>query len=326
MDRVLVLKPLRREGLARLDARPDTEVVVLAEPDEERVREALAHADALLVKNTPVTEAMIAGAPRLRVVSKHGVGLDNLPMDALSARGVPVATVGDANAGAVAEHAMMLLLALSRRLPQYQARARRGGYITDPDWPTHELAGRRLLVIGAGRIGRRVARLARAFGMEVAVHDPLAPAETFEPGVSRADDLDAALGEADAVSLHCPLTAATRGLIGPATLPAMKPGAFLINTGRGELVDEAALLDALGDGRVAGAGLDVLAVEPPDPANPLLADERVIATPHTAALTEETAVRMAVRSAENVVAGLDGRLDPARLANSGVAGTREVGA
>lgn len=311
-DRVVILKPLRAVGLDLLLARPGTEVVRLDEPTPEGVAEAVAGAHAICIRNTPLPEALLACMPDLRVVSKHGVGLDNLPVAALTARGVPVATVGDANAGSVAEHAIMLMLALSRRLPQYDARARAGGYVIDPAWPTRMLAGRRLTLVGLGRIGARVARLARAFGMEVAAHDPAAP---DEPGVARPASLAEALARADLVSLHLPFTEGTGGMVDEAFLAALPEGALLVNTARGEIVDEAALLAALRSGRLAGAGLDVLAVEPPDPASPLLAHPRVIVTPHTAALTEETAEAMSRITARNAVAGLDGALDPALVAN-----------
>ena len=315
-DTVLILKPLRVEGRLLLDARADTRVVGIDAPEPDEVARALRDADALCIKNTPVTAAMIEGATRLRVVSKHGVGLDNLPMDALTARRIPVATVGDANAPSVAEHAVMLMLALARRVVQYDARTRGGGYIIDPRWPTHDLGGKRLLLVGVGRIGVRVARAALALDMTVAAHDPFAAA--LPEGVAREDDLPAALGRADVVSLHCPLTDDTRHLIDAAALAAMRPGAMLVNTGRGELVDEAALLAALEAGHLAGAGLDVFETEPPDPANPLFARGDVLLSPHSAALTEEGAIRMAERTALNAIAGLDGTLDPAFVANAEV--------
>ena len=334
-DTVLVLKPLRPEGLELLETREGLEIVRLDAPTPGTVAEAIGRADALCIKNTPLTEAALERAVRLRVVAKHGVGLDNLPMDALSARGIPVLTVGDANATSVAEHALMLMLGLARRVGRYDARARAGGYIADPDWPTHELAGSRLLLVGLGRIGERVARLARAFDVEVAAFDPWADAAAFErAGAARETDLDAALGRADHVSLHCPLTEDTRRLMDADRLRRMKPGAFLINTARGELVDEAALLAALpvdpdgaGAGAsvpaapagLAGAGLDVFEVEPPDPANPLFANPAVLVSPHSAALTVETAIRMARLTARNALAGLDGAWDDRYLANPEIA-------
>ena len=311
-ERVVVLKPLRPAALALIRARPDTEVVVIDDPTPAAVAEALPEAHAVCIRNTPLPEAVLAGAPHLRIVSKHGVGLDNLPMAALTARGVPVATVGGANASAVAEHAMMLMLALARRLPQYQARARTGGYVIDPDWPTFELRGRMLLLVGLGRIGTRVAALARAFEMAVSAFDPAAP---DLDGVARPSNLMAALDGADVVSLHLPLSDATARIVDARFLAAMRPGASLVNTARGELVDEGALLDALRSGHLAGAALDVLEREPPDPSNPLLADPRVLVTPHVAALTEQTADEMARLTAQNAVDGLDGRLDRALVAN-----------
>ena len=315
-DTVLVLKPLRPEGRELLERRANTRVIGIDAPTPEAVADALRDADALCVKNTAITEAMLANAPRLRVVSKHGVGLDNLPMEALTARGVPVATVGDANAPSVTEHAVMLMLGLARRVVQYDARTRAGGYIIDPDWPTRDLGGKRLLLVGVGRIGGRVARVAIAMGMAVSAHDPFAG--TLPDGVERESDLRAALGRADVVSLHCPLTPDTHHLIDASALEAMRPGAMLVNTGRGELVDEAALLAALEAGHLGGAGLDVFESEPPDPANPLFARGDVLLSPHSAALTEEGAIRMARITAENAIAGLDGTLDPAFVANAEV--------
>ena len=330
-DTVLVLKPLRPEGLELLEAREGLEVVRLDAPTPEAIDERIEGIDAICIKNTPLTEAALERATRLRVIAKHGVGLDNLPMAALTRRGIPVLSVGDANATSVAEHALMLMLGLARRVGHYDARARAGGYITDPAWPTHELAGATLLLVGLGRIGERVARLARAFDMDVAAFDPWAPDEALaRAGVRRETDLDAALGRADHVSLHCPLTEDTRHLMNADRLSRVKPGAFLINTARGELVDEAALLAALpadpdGAGAdasvpaaptgLAGAGLDVFEVEPPDPANPLFANPCVLVSPHSAALSVETAIRMARLTAANALAGLDGSYDPRYLAN-----------
>lgn len=322
--RVLILKPLQEAGLTLLLERSDIELIRLDAPTPTQIMEVIGEAQAICIKNTPLTPEMLERAARLRVVSKHGVGLDNLPMVALAARSIPVATVGEANAVSVAEHALMLMLALSRRVMQYDARARAGGYINDPDWPTHEMDGKHLLLIGVGRIGGRVARMAQAFGVTVSAYDPMADAAVLRGvGITPAADLHGALADADFLSLHCPLTEATDKIIGAPELAAMRPGAFVINTARGELIDEAALLAALpgsqgagqGADRIAGAGLDVFGVEPPDPANPLFASPHIIVSPHSAALTAETGARMARLTAANALAGLDGTLDTGLIAN-----------
>lgn len=318
MPKVLILKPLHEAGLALLEARKDVELICLDMPTPEDVLRVIEEVDVICIKNTPLTEEMLARATRLKAISKHGVGLDNLPMAALSARRIPVATVGDANAGSVAEHALMLMLGLSRRVMQYDTRARSGGYINDPAWPTREVSGKRLLLVGVGRIGGRVARLAQAFGMDVAAFDPIADAIALAGnGIASEADLMAALARADIVSLHCPLTPETDKLMNAERLAAMKPGAFLVNTARGELIEEAALLNALPDrgGTLGGAGLDVFAIEPPQPENPLFASPHMLVSPHSAALTVETGRRMARITAQNALAALEGTLAPHLIAN-----------
>jgi D-3-phosphoglycerate dehydrogenase len=181
-----------------------------------------------------------------------------------------------------------------------------------------DLAGRTLLIIGFGRIGREVARRALAFDMDVVAYSPQVPAEDMSAfGVTRVPNWRTALGEADFVSLHVPRLPATEGMIGAAELAAMKPTAYLLNTARGGLVDEAALAKALAAATIAGAGLDTFEKEPPDD-NPLFASDRIILSPHVAGITQESAVRIAIAAAENVLAGLDGKLDPLLVINSSV--------
>jgi D-3-phosphoglycerate dehydrogenase len=179
-----------------------------------------------------------------------------------------------------------------------------------------ELAGKTLLLLGFGRIGREVGRRALAFGMRILVHDPLLPPEVVtEAGCEPAPDLTAALGQADAVSLHLPLGPATRGIVGREQLRAMRPHAVLVNTARGGLVDEAALAEALREGWIKAAGLDVFESEPPPPDHPLLGLENCLLSPHVAGTTAEAMMRMAEESLQNALAGLEGRLDPAVVVN-----------
>jgi D-3-phosphoglycerate dehydrogenase len=243
-----------------------------------------------------------------------GAGYDNFDVPALTRRRIPLATTGAANAPTVAEHALYLMLALAKRGPALD-RAVRGGA-----WPRSlggvELSGLTCLVIGYGRIGREVAPRAAAFGMRIVVVDPDVPAEAVvRDGYARAEALADGLPQADFVVVACALSPSTRGLIGETALAAMKPSAFLVNVARGPIVDERALAAALRDRRIAGAGLDVLETEPPRAGHPLLGRDDVVLTPHVAALVGTAFDRMAVATAGNALAGLDGRLDRACVVN-----------
>lgn len=317
---LLLSEPLPAPGMRVLAARADVLVQVLPAPDEAALAAAIPQADGvvLVMERPRLTAAMVQAATRLKVACRCGAGYDNLDIAALTERGIPLATAGAANADAVAEHALYLMLALAKRGPALDRAVKAGG------WPREfgaiELRDRSCLVVGYGAIGRRVARLAAAFSMRVVVADPHRGAEAARDGHAAAPDLDEALPEADVVVLACALTPATRGLIGEARLERMKPTAFLVNVARGAVVDEAALARALAAGRLAGAGLDVLATEPPRPGNPLLALDNVVLTPHTAAFVETAYDRMAVKAAENALAGLDGRLKAADVVNPEVFG------
>jgi phosphoglycerate dehydrogenase-like enzyme len=264
-------------------------LLVVASRDRDELLRLVPEADFLLVATARVDEALLRAALRLRLVQHQGVGYDNIDVAACRRAAVPVALTPQGTTIGVAEHTLLLILALYRRLPTAEAAVRRGEW---PVWSmrTHsfELAGKTLGLIGLGRIGREVAKRARAFDTTILYHDPFrAPVEVeTELGVVFAP-LDDLLRQADIVSLHAPLTAETRGFIGERALRLMLPHAVLINTARGALVDEPALIRALDEGWIAGAGLDVLAQEPPHPDNPLLRSPNVILTPHIAAGTRD---------------------------------------
>lgn len=316
MARVLVVGRVHEAGLARLRARPGLETVELDERATAEIPQALAGAEAVIVRTARLEGSAIAAAPRLRVIAKHGVGYDNIDLVAAAARRIPVTVTATANAVSVAEHAMAQMLALAKHGPVMDAAVRAGDWAARTRIVSLELAGRTLLIVGFGRIGSRVARRALAFEMRVLVVDPYVPPERIRAaGCEPAASLRAALAEADIVTLHCPLGPATRGLLGAAELALLRPGALLVNTARGGLVDEPALVAALATGRLGGAALDVMEREPPAPDDPLLAAPRLLLSPHVAGVTAESAVRMAVEAADNVLAGLDGRLDPSVVVN-----------
>lgn len=313
MTRVLVTEPVHPDALALLRGR-GLEVIDGALLSAGERAEVLAEVEAILVRTMVLPGAVMA--PPLRLVAKHGTGVDNIPLGAARAAGVTVANTPGANAGSVAEHALMLMLALAKRLGPMQARAR-AGLPADPAAGVCDLAGRRLLVVGYGRIGRRVAALAQAIGMEVHVFAPGRSGGRTAEGYRQWHDLGAALGIAEVLSLHCPLNEATRGLIDAAALARLPDGALLVNTARGGLVDEAALGHAAASGRLGGFALDVLECEPVPPEHPLLHSPIGIVTPHSAAISAEAFRRMGMEAARNVIDFLDGRLDPARIVVGG---------
>jgi phosphoglycerate dehydrogenase-like enzyme len=261
-----------------------------ARPLEEQVGETIA----LIPSMARITASVIAAAPRLRAIVQFGAGLDGVDRAAAEARGIGVRNVPGANAQSVAELATFLMLGLARRLPVH-ARTRAARLVGDP--PGTELAGKTLGIVGLGATGRALARVARGLGMDViAVKRTPAP-DADASWVGGPDELDTLLARADYVSLHVPASSETRGLIDAARLARMKPSAFLLNVGRGELVDKAALLDALRARRIAGAGLDVYWDEPPDPDDELFRLDNVVATPHVGGTTFEAMNRIADRVA-----------------------------
>lgn len=301
MARVFVTRNLPFPALERLDALHSVDVWEGAlPPAPEELRRRVASVEGLLCLLTDrVDGALLDAAPSLRVVSNFAVGADNVDVAACSARGVGVGGTPDVLTDATADLAVALMLAAARRLSEAAEAVRAGAWRTwEPaGWLGLELAGARLVVVGPGRIGRAVAVRAAAFGMEVVF-------------VGRGDDLLAALSDADVVSLHVPLTASTRGMIGREALAAMKPSAVLVNTARGGLVDSCALAAALGCGALGAAALDVTDPEPPAEDDALLSAPRLIVVPHIGSATHAARARMAELAVENLLAGLDGRALP----------------
>ena len=319
MPHVLCLRALHPEALDRLRSAPGVTLEVLEDITPQTLAAALPRAEALTVRGTRIDRAVIEAAPVLRIVARHGVGYDAVDVPALTERGIPLTVTPDANAVSVAEHAMMLLLSVARRTKDYDANLRALKWGAQPDLPCFDLAGSTLLVVGFGRIGGRVARLADAFGMRVLVHDPFVPGNTIKgAGFTPVKDLAAALAEADAVTLHCPSNERNRGMVNGEFLASMRPGAVLVNTARGTLVEEEALVAALRSGHLAGAGLDVFWEEPVTSRIPLLELPNVVLTPHSAAATEQGIRRMSLSCAESVIAAFEGRLDPDVVINQEV--------
>lgn len=326
MPNVLLLGNIHADAVGLLTSTPDVTVETPKDLSLPAIAACLPNADALIVRTIPINRAVLAQAPKLRIVARHGVGYDIIDVPALTERGIPLTITPEANAVSVAEHALMLMLACARRLTTFDANMRKPIWGALPGQPTIELAGKTVLVIGFGRIGTRVAKLCAAFGMQVLVRDPnVAKGSIRGLGFTPVDDVMQAAGEADIVTLHCPSNAETRGMVDAAFLARMKPGAVLVNTARGTLVDQKALELALRAGHLGAAGIDVFEEEPVDAPIPLLSAPNLIMTPHVAASTQEGLRRMALDSAAAVLACFENRLDPDIVVNPEVLMRRNTG-
>ncbi len=300
--RILVREPIAEAGIDLLRERFDVDVDG-ATPLEESIGEY----DAIVIRSgTRLTAELIERAERLKVIGRAGVGVDNVDVDAATRRGIVVANAPESTVVSAAEHAIGLLVALARHIPQAHAALKQGRWERSAHGGI-ELEGKTLGVLGFGRIGQQVARKAIGLGMRVVAYDPFVARDRFrELGAERAERPEDLLAEAEFLTLHLPLTPETSGTIDAAAIARMPDGARLVNAARGELVDEAALLEALRSGKLAGAALDVFAAEPYS--GPLLELDSVVATPHLAASTEEAQDRAGVIVAEQVAAALAGEL------------------
>ncbi len=317
--RVLVAGPVHKAALDLLEARGDVGYELRETTTVADLEARIAEIDALVLRLTPLQAETIARADRLKVVARFGVGYDNVDVEALTRKGIPLAVVGEANAVTVAEHALGMMLAASRHFIPLDRAVREDRYELRHGAGQTELWDKTILIVGFGRIGRQIAKRCAAFDMRVIAADPVlerSDAETM--GVAHVSDFRDALGEADYVTLHLPGRPDGQPIMTSAEFDRMKPGAYFINTARGSLVDEEALAAALTDGRLRGAGLDVTRQEPPQPDNPLLRLDNVVLTPHTAGLTDECTRRMSLVSVQNALDAIDGRLDPDLVVNKEV--------
>ncbi len=305
--RFLLYEPMHEAGTALLQRHG--EVIVAPALDDATLVSVVRDIDAIVIRaNGKVSRAVMDVAPRLRVIGRHGVGLENVDVTAATERGIWVVYTPEANSESVAEHFVVLALSLSKRVLEADPALRAGLWNVRYEYIGRELFGKTLGVVGFGRIGRTTARIChRGFGMPVVYYDVVAPPSDVE-GETKAKrvTLEELLRTADYVSLNLPLTPDTRHIIGRDQIRMMKPTAYLLNLGRGPLWDEKAVLEALEGQRIAGAGTDVFEEEPTAKDNPLFRHRRFVCTPHMAAHTEEAMRRMSL-VAEDIIAVLVGR-------------------
>ncbi len=320
--KVLLPHTMGKQGIALMQSREDIETIIYpAGISQADFRILAADAAGVALSGTAFKQAEMDAALAMQVVARIGVGYDAVEVPALTARGVPLMVAGSANSVSVAEQAFHFIIALAKLNHQMDRLVKDDKWTSRHATPPMEISGKTVIIVGFGRIGTRSARRCLAFDMNVCIYDPFVDqAAIVAAGCTPVADLDAALPGADFVSIHCPKSPATVDLFNAARLARMKKGAYLINTARGGIVNEADLYAALTTGHIAGAGLDVFDLEPTPTNNPLLRLPNVIASPHMAGVTVESIQSMAVATAQNILGVLDGTPNAGNAINPEVFG------
>ena len=323
--KIFVTESMSQQGRVLLSVRDDIELVefpnMISARDFEAMLKAQAPVHGVALGGTRFGEPELDASRDMKVVTRIGVGYDAVDVPALSRRNIPLMVAGTANSPSVAEQALFMMLTLAKRAVEMHSIVKDGKWGARLGMLPYDLFGKTVLIVGFGRIGTRTAKRCLAMEMNVLIFDPYKPAaEITAAGCEPVSDLDTALPRADFVSVHCPKSPETVGMFNAARLKRMKPTAYLINTARGGIVDEAALYDALVAGRLAGAGLDVFEQEPPPSGHSLFALPNVIMAPHVAGVTREAVDRMSVQTARNILSALDGEPIRQNVINQDVLG------
>ncbi len=317
--KVLMVQGLHEEGQKLLLARDDIEPITIMSANEDEILEAAKEVHGITVRTANISRKIIENSKNLQVVSRHGVGYDSIDIDALNDCGIPLTIAAHSNMISVAEHAMFMLLSLSKNVFYYDKFARKADWTTRWDIRAWDVAEKNLLVIGFGRIGSRLVKRALAFDMKVFVYDPYVDeSEIKKSGAYYVSNFFDILPQMDAISLHCPKNDETTNMFSENEFKIMKESAFLINCARGGIIDEVALLDALKSNKIRAAGLDVYDDEPSTSSNPLFSLDNILLSPHIAGVTQEATIRMSKQAVQNVLDVFDDKVDPEVIINKNV--------
>lgn len=309
MNKIVISHPLYRDGMALLEGK--AEIVITNDGDSDRILDSLIDADAYILRIGKIDRKAIERCEELKVITRPGVGYDSVDVQAATERGIPVVLCPAANARAVAEHTVALLLACAKNIVESVNETKAGNFGIRNRYAAVDIVDKMLVVLGFGNIGRQVAKLCAALDMKVGVFDPFVKRETAEEmGYVYFENMLDALAAADFVSLHMPSMPSTRGMIAAEQFKAMKPTAFFLNAARGDVVNEPALIAALKNGEIAGAGLDVLVEEPFPADHPFMTMPNIVLTPHMAAQSQETVSKLVTMAAEGTLAVLRGEKWP----------------
>lgn len=309
MDKIVISHPLYKDGMALLEGK--AELIIPNDGDSDRIIDSLREADAYILRIGKIDRKAIEQCPNLKVITRPGVGYDSVDVAAATERGIPVVLCPSANARAVAEHTVSMLFACSKNTVESVVETKKGNFNIRNRYAAVDIFGKMIVLLGFGNIGKIVAKMCSGLDMKIGVYDPYVKREVVESmGYSYFDNLLDAMAAGDYVSLHMPSLPSTRGMISTAQFGAMKPTAYFLNAARGDVVDEAAMIKALEEGQIAGAGLDVLVEEPMPADHPLMKLNNVVVTPHMAAQTQETVSKLVTMAAEGTLAVLNGEKWP----------------
>jgi D-3-phosphoglycerate dehydrogenase / 2-oxoglutarate reductase len=313
IKKVLVTQPIHEDGIKLLEK--EVKVIMASGFDEETLAREARDCDGILVRTAVISGKVMENAPKLKVIGRHGVGVDNIDLAVATRKGIAVVNAPDSNIDSVAEHVLGMILALAKNFVKMDKEIRLGGYELRNKIIGMEIKDKTVGIIGLGNIGMAVAKKLKALDVKIIAYDPyVKPSEIMNTGMNLANSLNKIYSDSDIVTVHVPLTENTMGMIGKEEFKKMKKSAFFINTSRGQIIDEIALYEALKNGEIRAAALDVFIKEPPSMDNPLFKLENIILSPHNASLTEEAMIKMATHSAQGILDYLNGKI-PKYLVN-----------
>ena len=315
MKKILVIQPIHKAGIELLKNNKNYEFEVIENVDPEYLKKKIKDCDGATIRTAKLTNDVIEESNNLKIISRHGVGYDNIDLNASKSKNVTITITATANAVAVAEHVMFMLLSISKRKNMYDNAVKQGKFEDRNKLPkTVEIWNKNILIAGFGRIGQALIKRCIGFEMKVFVYDPFVSKEVIEKfGGIKIDDINDVCKDMDAISLHVPLNENTKNLINYELLKTMKNSCIVINAARGGIINEIDLNKALNENLIFGAGLDVFEIEPPSLENPLLKNNKVFLSPHTAAFTEECMTRMGIETIQNIIDFFEGKLEESKI-------------
>ena len=313
--KILIIQPIHKEGIKLLENNPNYEFEIVENIDAEEIKTKISECNAISIRTAKLSGELISGSKNLKIISRHGVGYDNIDLKSSKEKNITLTITATANAIAVAEHVMFMLLSISKRKDMYDKTVKSGNFSERNELPkTIELWNKNILIAGFGRIGQCLIKRCKGFEMNVFVYDPYISKDIVESlGGKKIDNLPDSVKEMDVISLHVPLNDSTKNLINYDLLKTMKKNCIIINASRGGIINEAELDKALNENLIFGAGLDVFETEPPNQNNPLLKNDKVFLSPHTAAFTEECMIRMGKETIQNIIDFFDKKLDKSKI-------------